>query len=289
MVKKNLKNFLIGGLAGLVLFSNNLKAEDYIRVSNVSGGDNLPNLVGSSVVLTHREGGELGVDYYDGERLIGAPPCSPAGCPKMYLGIYSFQWNLYYGWTDYFFPLGIDNRPVSGPDANKPYPLCLDIGYYTEYGGVPGTPITSSNNCVYFMIDVGPDEGREIYDWVITLNATNQGGIAVFADGTYQKSGSWDLTQTNRYYCPPYHLKNVLGKYGEMVVTPRSKTKQYRVDVISKYEPWFGTNTIGNPQGAGVYPEGTNVTVSVDKYIYNPTNKYMRLRVIGAKVTNFGE
>jgi hypothetical protein len=48
---------------------------------------------------------------------------------------------------------------------------------------------------------------------------------------------------------------------------------------ISSTHAWFGANAVGNPTGAGTYPYGSAVTVSVDRIAVDPGNPGRRLRV----------
>ena len=57
-----------------------------------------------------------------------------------------------------------------------------------------------------------------------------------------------------------------------------------RAVAVASTHGWFGTNTIGNPTGAGVYPYGSSVTVSVDRLVLDPENPGRRLRVTGVTV-----
>ncbi len=63
----------------------------------------------------------------------------------------------------------------------------------------------------------GPDEGmgRDFYSWDMRL--TNG---AVFADGTFEKSGVWNLNEETTHTLPFYHLTNVSGLYGYLDVLP---------------------------------------------------------------------
>jgi len=51
------------------------------------------------------------------------------------------------------------------------------------------------------------------------------------------------------------------------------------LNILSRH-PWFGTNNIGAPQGAGIYPLGSPVTVTIDRYIPDAENPDRRLRIV---------
>ena len=49
---------------------------------------------------------------------------------------------------------------------------------------------------------------------------------------------------------------------------------------ISSTHAWFGSSEVGNPTGAGLYPYGSAVTVSVDRVVADPANPGRRLRLM---------
>ena len=53
---------------------------------------------------------------------------------------------------------------------------------------------------------------------------------------------------------------------------------------ISSTHAWFGSSEVGNPTGAGLYPYGSAVTVSVDRVVADPANPGRRLRFDGFRV-----
>jgi len=59
-------------------------------------------------------------------------------------------------------------------------------------------------------------------------------------------------------------------------VTANFELRSYQVVLVST-NAWFGTNTIGNPQGAGLYPALSAVTTSVDRIVVDPENPDRRL------------
>ncbi|MCS7049511.1 MAG: hypothetical protein NZ483_09505 [Verrucomicrobiae bacterium] len=236
------------------------------------------------MTLRNLEGGELGADIYDSFNWPERPP----GSPQIWLRVYSDQWRIYYNndpEADY--SLRIDARPYSGPDANKPFPLRADV-----QGLNPGQTISASNCKFVFQAQNGYGTGggyrdvglRDYYDWVLTLN-TN---YAQFTDGSHAKTGRFDLTQGRTFETPTFNVTNLPPgvSFVEFTLTPTGAVPSFTVTVISRYEPWFGTNTIGNPSGAGSYPAGTNVQVQVDQYVVNPTNAYQRVRFNGVVVTD---
>jgi len=193
---------LAGALMGLLMILPGIVREssaDLIQAANLPGDSG----VGYSVMdLANQEGGILGEDMGDGYWFLeGGYP----GRPENWLRIYSDQNNQYYGVTGY--EQDIDNRPFSGEDANHPFPLVLDTQ--------GPDPITSSNNHVGFVLNSGIDEGREFYQWNMTLF-----NGATFADGSTNRSGLWDLAQDSTFNLPYYNMSNVQGSYGTLTVTP---------------------------------------------------------------------
>ncbi|MGC8744537.1 MAG: hypothetical protein ACP5T0_11725 [Verrucomicrobiia bacterium] len=278
-LNKKSKSLLTAGLIGVASLIHQETNADLIEI--YLDGHLEESVGGSQMWLRNMEGGKLGVDSND-SKWDGVE--RPPGSPPIWLRVYSDQWNQYYNRTNQYF-LFIDARPYSGPDMNKPFPLRADVQGLSE-----GQTITATNCFFRFQAspyygDIGHmDTNRPLYNWTLTINPT----YGAFTDGTTNKSGVFDLTQGSTFETPRFNITNVPGNtpFLNFNLTPSLKTTNYTVDVVSKYEPWFGTNTIGNPSGAGSYPAGTNVTVSVDKYVLNPTNQYMRLRAAGANVSD---
>lgn len=183
----------------LLLFSQEASDADLILVGNVSGSGPFSS---SSMHLGNSEGGSLGEDMGDQYWFIqGEPPFSSAN----WLRIYSDQNNQYYEVTGY--ELSADNRPFSGLDANHNFPLILD----TQGPDM----VTSSDNYIRFELESAIDDGREFYQWDLTLY-----NGATFSDGSTYQSGVWDLTQDTTYDLPYYNLSDVQGIYGTLNVTP---------------------------------------------------------------------
>ncbi|MCX7886592.1 MAG: PEP-CTERM sorting domain-containing protein, partial [Verrucomicrobiae bacterium] len=119
--------------------------------------------------------------------------------------VYSDQFKIYYGVE---VPLWIDARPYDGPDMNQPFPLRADV-----QGLNPGQTISAQNCKFVFQAQngYGTDGGyrdvglRDFYNWTLTLSPQ----YAQFTDGSYQKSGVFDLTQGQNFETPYFNLYNL--------------------------------------------------------------------------------
>ncbi|MEM4605681.1 MAG: hypothetical protein QW103_01420 [Candidatus Pacearchaeota archaeon] len=214
-IKRGLTSLLTAGAIGLVSLAPRNSNADMIR-NIISPGDAYPAVGGSEMFLRNMEGGELGEDRFDAESWPERPP----GSPPVWLRVYSDQWRIYYN-NPNDYPLWIDARPYSGPDANQPFPLRADVQ------GLGEGETISANNC-YFTFQAqngyGTDGGyrdiglRDFYNWTLSLNPT----YAQFTDGSYTKSGSFDLTQGQTFNTPAFNIYNVPGntKFLEFNLTP---------------------------------------------------------------------
>jgi len=186
----------------LLLFSQVASDADLIMVGSLSGADSGSDPGGSlTTYLINHEGGELGYDINDNSTWAPRPP----GSPDNWLRVYSDQLNQFYNISN--AALSIDSRPFSGPDANRNFPLFLD----TQGPDM----VASSNNYIMFELQTSIDEGREFYQWDLTLY-----NGATFSDGSTYQSGVWDLAQSTSYDLPYYNLDNVQGVYGSLNVLP---------------------------------------------------------------------
>ncbi|MEM4181873.1 MAG: PEP-CTERM sorting domain-containing protein [Candidatus Pacearchaeota archaeon] len=204
MAKKNLKSIIAAGLVGASsLFLPTKVKSDLVDVFLYE--PSREDVGGSMMTLRNMEGGELGYDDIDDPFWPGRPP----GSPDVWLRVYSDQWKVYYNESS-FPPIRVDARPYSGPDANQPFPLRADVQ------GLGEGETISANNCYFtFQAQNGygtnggyRDEGlRDIYTWTLSLNPT----YAQFTDGSYTKSGSFDLRQGQTFNTPAFNIYNVPG------------------------------------------------------------------------------
>jgi len=111
-----------------------------------------------------------------------------------------------------------------------------------------------------------------------TASGWLDGGTAISnsatADEHYQFAG-WENGPAGQELDNPL-LFALDGPYTN--VTATFALTNYTVGIASTH-PWFGTETIGNPAGAGSYPAFSTVTASVDRIVLDPENPGRRLRV----------
>jgi hypothetical protein len=247
-IKSSIAKGLVG-LIGIGAFVGGEANADRIQI----GVGNDSGYPGSSFMeIRHQEGATLdydsGIDKY-WFRMGGRPP----GSPNDWLRVYSDQINIIRNRTDR--EMQTDARPFSGEYTNKNFPLRLDTQYQDT--GEPEAPLTSSNNYILLQLldQNGPDEGmgRDYYVWNMSL--TNG---AEFADGTFQKSGVWNLNEETTHTLPFYHLDNVLGLYGYLDVLPTNSPPSQQVQLIINSP--HGTP---NPSGTNHYDKGSSVNVSI--------------------------
>ncbi len=99
------------------------------------------------------------------------------------------------------------------------------------------------------------------------------------AEAHYEFSG-WTGAPTGQEMANPLVFA-LDGAYTNVAAT--FALKSYQVQIVSTH-PWFGTNAIGNPAGAGSYAAFSAVTASVDRIVVDPGNPGRRLRFTGATV-----
>lgn len=204
-----LGKFVKGAVAGALIYAGAIAPQkanaDLIGIANVSGSTGIGT---STMNLRNQVGGSIGGDVGDVRwSVYGLPDGVIQG--QSWLRVYSDQNNQYYNRTD--LALQRDNRPFDGADANQPYPLILDT-----QGTVAGLQLTGSR--VQFQLQSPIDAGREFYNWTMLLT---QG--VTFADGTTQKSGSWNLNASSTYDLPSVvgpSEGNITGAYGFLDMIP---------------------------------------------------------------------
>ncbi len=268
MVKKGTLSKFLGGLlvCGMSLMPFRGEADE-IRLLNISG--NPTNYGHSEMFLKHQSGGEIGGD---GEDISWYLLERPIGSRDNWLRISSDQINFLYGISGE--ELQTDNRPAD-TNLHANFPLILDTQYKTT--GVPGDPITSSNNYVRFELQSGPDLGREFYHWNMSL--TNG---AQFADGTFNKSGVWNLESITSTNLPGYNLNNVQGIYGFLNVFPSNSSGQ-----VSNYQFIFNDENAG-VNATNLIPYGSTFSTNFPNYVYqdkDPTNG-IRYKATSIATTN---
>lgn len=72
--------------------------------------------------------------------------------------------------------------------------------------------------------------------------------------------------------------RQVAALAGAILAALAATVRSEEVTVVSQHA-WFGDAEIGHPSGAGTYPYGSAVTVSVDRIVLDPENPGRRLRL----------
>ncbi len=136
--------------------------------------------------------------------------------------------------------------------------------------------VTNTQRFVYdtminstFNVKVDANEGRHLRGLEVVLQDINTGDF---------NTNSFSFP-TNAPYTYSYET-NVVGAAGSNSVrNVEFGTNQYGVSLTSKYSPWFGEDTIGNPEATpNPVSHGGSSTLTINKYINNPSNDAKRLR-----------